>query len=37
MLTDGGGYGYGNAQFDMPFLLNATVNKYVIVDIQYRV
>ncbi|GAM39909.1 carboxylesterase [Talaromyces pinophilus] len=32
----GDGYGYGNAQFDMPFLLNATVNKYVIVDIQYR-
>ncbi|KUL91996.1 hypothetical protein ZTR_01369 [Talaromyces verruculosus] len=32
----GGGYGYGNAQFDMPFLLKATVNKYVIADIQYR-
>ncbi|KAF3404694.1 Para-nitrobenzyl esterase [Talaromyces pinophilus] len=32
----GDGYGYGNAQFDMPFLLNTTVNKYVIVDIQYR-
>ncbi|PCG95645.1 Carboxylesterase, type B [Penicillium occitanis (nom. inval.)] len=32
----GGGYGYDNAQFDMPFLMNATVNKYIIVDIQYR-